>query len=1012
MRLLLAAPIGLISLAGGLVVAVPASAEPAADLFISEYVEGSSFNKAVEIYNGTGASVDLASYALAQYSNGLTTASVTLNLTGTLADGEVLVIAHASADPAILAQADLTTGAGLFNGDDALVLTRAGAVIDSFGQVGFDPGTEWPGGGVDDTLRRTVCVGDTDPSNAFDAAVGWQSFPVNTFDGLGAHTSSCTGDGDGDGDGETPQLTPIHAVQGAGETSPVAGQVVSVRGVVVGDYEGASPALRGFYLQQEDASADADPATSEGVFVFNGGADQVSLGDVVELTGTVGEFQGQTQISTVTALAVVGSGATVTPASVTMPFASSAAQEAFEGMLVSFAQPLYVTEYFQQGRSGEVVLSSGARLQQPTAVVEPGAAAIALQAANALNRITIDDATQAQNVDPIFGGGGSPLTATNPLRGGDTVTGLVGVMTYTWGGYSASPNTYRVRPVGDLSDSGLVAGGGVPVFTAANPRPTAPEEVGGSLSVASFNVLNYFLTLDAAGSQCGPVGFEQECRGAETAAEFERQRVKLLAALDALDADVIALMELENTPGVDPAADLAAGLNAAQGTTAWESIDTGVLGTDVIRVGVIYRSDKVEPSGDFTVMDSSVDARFDDALHRPTIGQSFMQTATSEHVTLVVNHLKSKGSCPSGVSANSDAGDGASCWNDARTQAAAALVDWINAGGAGNGDPDVVLMGDLNSYAKEDPIQTFIDAGYADLSLGEYSYVFDGQWGYLDYALASASLQSQVTGVTEFHINSDEVPILDYNTNFKSAAQVEALYAPDMYRTSDHDPIKLGLNLDSGVTFTVDPALLSPSDHTVRDVDVTATGPDGAAWAVTIVGASSSQADAGLGAGDLAGDTALEDADTALLRAETFGPDARVYTLAVQAVGPQGELVLGSVEVPVDPTPIPAICEVRYKVHGTWLTGFNTQVFIKNISDERIVGWDLEWDFGSSETINNLWRGSVTQTGSHVSVTNLSYNSTIRPGRTETFGFIGVKNGATTTPTGFTLNDKPCEVVG
>ncbi|NTV40396.1 MAG: ExeM/NucH family extracellular endonuclease, partial [Demequinaceae bacterium] len=576
---------------------------------------------------------------------------------------------------------------------------------------------------------------------------------------------------------------------------------MTVEGVVVGDYEGPSPALRGFYVQQADATVDADPATSEGVFVYNGSSDSVTLGDVVSVTGTVGEYQGQTQVSTLTALSVLSSGATVTPATVAMPFASATAAEAYEGMLVSFPQPLYVTEFYQQARSGEVVLSSGAKLQQPTAVAAPGAAAQAIQAANDLNRITIDDATNAQNADPVFAEGGNPLSASNPLRGGDTVTGLVGVMTYTWGGYSSSPNTYRVRPIGDLSDSGLVAGGVVPFFAAANPRPVAPDAVGGTLKVASFNVLNYFQTLDTGAAICGPVGNEQECRGAENAVEFERQRTKLIAALGALDADVIALMELENTPGVDPAADLAAGLNAAQGITGWESVNTGMLGTDVIRVGIVFRGDKVRPAGDFTVMDSTVDPRFDDTSNRPSLGQTFVQMNGSEHVTLVVNHLKSKGSCPGDGSANDDHGDGAGCWNETRTQAAQALVDWIAAGQAGNGDPDVVLMGDMNSYAMEDPIRVFADAGYTDLSLGGYSYVFDGQWGYLDYALASASLLPQVTGVTEFHINSDEVPVLDYNTNFKSAAQIANLYAPDMYRTSDHDPVLLGMNLDSGVSW-------------------------------------------------------------------------------------------------------------------------------------------------------------------------------------------------------------------
>ncbi|WP_433264573.1 lamin tail domain-containing protein [Micromonospora vinacea] len=170
-----------------------ASAAPT-DLFISEYVEGSSNNKAIELFNGTGAAVDLTAggYQLQLYFNGATTAT-TIALTGSVAAGDAFVFASASAGAAILAQADQTTGASLFNGDDAIVLRRGTTVLDSIGQVGVDPGTEW-GAGVtstaDNTVRRSpsVAAGDTDPSDAFDPAAQWAGFPVDTFDGLGAHT--------------------------------------------------------------------------------------------------------------------------------------------------------------------------------------------------------------------------------------------------------------------------------------------------------------------------------------------------------------------------------------------------------------------------------------------------------------------------------------------------------------------------------------------------------------------------------------------------------------------------------------------------------------------------------------------------------------------------------------------------------------------------------------------------------------------------------------------------------
>ncbi|RKN44219.1 lamin tail domain-containing protein [Micromonospora endolithica] len=171
-----------------------ASAAPT-DLFISEYVEGSSNNKAIELFNGTGAAVDLTAggYQLQLYFNGATTPAASLALSGSVAAGDVFVLASSSANAAILAQADQTTGASLFNGDDAIVLRKGTTVLDSIGQVGVDPGAEWGGGltsTADNTLRRlaSVTAGDTDPSDAFDPATQWAGLATDTVDGLGAHT--------------------------------------------------------------------------------------------------------------------------------------------------------------------------------------------------------------------------------------------------------------------------------------------------------------------------------------------------------------------------------------------------------------------------------------------------------------------------------------------------------------------------------------------------------------------------------------------------------------------------------------------------------------------------------------------------------------------------------------------------------------------------------------------------------------------------------------------------------
>ena len=529
---------------------------------------------------------------------------------------------------------------------------------------------------------------------------------------------------------------------------------------------------------------------------------------MVEVTGLVSEFQGQTQLSPGSAgVTACGSTGTVTPTDVTLPAATATALEAYEGMLVRFPQELSVTELFQLGRFGQVTVSAGGRLYQPTNVLDASdtAAVAALQAANNLNRLIVDDSTQAQNPDPIaFGRGGQPLSAANTLRGGDTLTGAVGVLTYTWGGNSASPNAYRLRPLNALTGSAP--------FIAANPRPTTSPEVGdGSLRVASFNLLNLFNTF--TGCSFGVGGGTADCRGADNSTEYDRQLTKEVEAVQLLDADVIGYMEMEND-GYGPISAVQAlvdALNAEDGAGTWALVDpdaaTGVVnsaGDDAIKSGFIYRSAAATPVAGSTW--TNLDAVFD----RAPVAQTFADGNGSQ-VTVIANHFKSKGSCPSGTGPDADQGDGQSCWNNRRTLQAGELVAWIDGTIVPeSGDEDVMVLGDLNSYAGEDPIGVFEDAGYTNLIRyfqGEqaYSYVFDGQWGYLDYQLASTSLLAQVTGADDLHINSDEPSVLDYNTEFKSAAQQTSLYAPDAYRTSDHDPVLSGLDLGTAAVISGTP---------------------------------------------------------------------------------------------------------------------------------------------------------------------------------------------------------------
>ncbi|HSJ55511.1 MAG TPA: lamin tail domain-containing protein, partial [Anaerolineae bacterium] len=183
------------------VAGLPARAAAPADVFFSEYIEGSSYNKALEIYNGTGAAINLADgqYRILMYFNGSTASTLMIDLTGTVADGDVYVVTNASAVQAIKDQADqITAATNWYNGDDAVVLAKGGTIVDVIGQIGFDPGTQWgvdPASTADNTIRRKaeICAGDTDGTNPFDPALEWDGFANDTFDGLGAHTAACDG---------------------------------------------------------------------------------------------------------------------------------------------------------------------------------------------------------------------------------------------------------------------------------------------------------------------------------------------------------------------------------------------------------------------------------------------------------------------------------------------------------------------------------------------------------------------------------------------------------------------------------------------------------------------------------------------------------------------------------------------------------------------------------------------------------------------------------------------------
>lgn len=613
-------------------------------------------------------------------------------------------------------------------------------------------------------------------------------------------------------------VTPIGSVQGSGDASPLNGSVVRVEGIVVGDFQ--TGGFDGFYLQGEP---DGDPATSDAVFVYkndpdntpgNGeGALDVSVGDVVNVAGAVSEFQGLTEITIADMEVCETGGQLPEPVTLTLP-ATDQQREALEGMYVTVEQPLTIIEYFEFARFGTIDVALD-RQYQPTATFDAGSPeAIALAAANLAERITIDDGRSAQNPTPALHPDGEEFSLTNTFRGGDVLTSVTGVL------------DQRVRSGDSLTGYGIQltqpAG-----FEAKNPRPAVPE-VGGSLTVSSFNVLNYFTTLNS--------------RGALTQEEFDRQEAKIVAALADIDADVFGLMEIENNGTA--VATLAAALNEKIGSDVYGYVDTGVIGTDEIATAFLYKKSTVAPVGDFAILTTADDPRFLDTYNRPALAQTFEELASGAVVTISVNHLKSKGSDCTAVG-DPDAGDGQGNCNGVRTRAALAISDWLASDPTGQGTGDSsLIIGDLNSYDKEDPIQAFEAAGYTDLLLkyqGEdaYTYAFDGQLGYLDHALASGGLVDQVTGAAPWNINADEPSILDYSMQFKQPAE-DALWAPDPYRSSDHDPVLVGLSLTPPdttpptLTVAATPARIFPPNNKLHPVEISVQATDDSGEPVTV----------------------------------------------------------------------------------------------------------------------------------------------------------------------------------
>ncbi|MFT2818348.1 ExeM/NucH family extracellular endonuclease [Leifsonia sp. A12D58] len=567
----------------------------------------------------------------------------------------------------------------------------------------------------------------------------------------------------------------IEEVQGPGAASPLVGSVVTVEGIVTADHRVGG--YKGIYIQSAGSGGDAPAGdASNAVFVFlNNSNPGVAIGDLVRVTGSVSEYFGLTQITASAAGAVelVTAGVGVPAVTPLADTAVGADRERLESMLVEPTGTYRLGSSHQLYNFGTLWLSAGdAPLVKSTEQVRPGEAANAIAAENRANRLFLDDgySIQVSNKDHL---GEQPyFTTDSVVRLGDKVTWPAQpyVLSYGFDDWRLQPTV----PIDNTSPADYK-----PTFEASNPRTEAPPEVGGTITAASFNVYNYFTTLTSENSAA---------RGAATQAQFDIQKSKIVSAINGLDADVVSLMEIENSvklgKPIDSAlADLVSGLNAALGSEVWAFVPTpaalnDAAITDAITTAIIYKKAAVTPVG---ASQTQVDETVWNIAREP-IAQTF--SFNGKTITVVANHFKSK----SGDGA--EPADGQGLFNAERVMQAKAVVKFVGDLQESSGSSDVLLLGDFNAYAQEDPLNVFAEAGYVDLvpdkTDDQYTYSFNGELGSLDHAIATPSLAATVTGTGVWGINSAEWSDRGYGFG--------ATEAGTPYRSSDHDPIVVGIS--------------------------------------------------------------------------------------------------------------------------------------------------------------------------------------------------------------------------
>ena len=817
------------SLFGGVLAAVPAYAALPSHVIINEaYLKGGSANapfknKFIELYNPTDAPQSLDGWSI-QYrpAAGSGPASWTTPLSGTIAPAGYFLIAYpGNADNGVDLPTPDLTGTGNPSGTTGTIYLAdtTTAITPPTGNAAGAPNVvDLLGYGTSNTFEAAVApvTGANTVPNAL-ARTGFVDTDNNAADFTTVTSVTPQGSGGGVGPEPEPTTATIGEIQGTGAASPLVGKSVTTRGVVTAAYP--TGGFNGFYIQTPGTGGAIDPAThtaSDALFVYGSAATAaVAIGDYVEVTGMVGEYNGLTQITPAAASAVTvltaQEPAAVTPAKIAWP-QTDEARETFEGMLVEPQGAYTVTNTYDTNYYASVGLAAGDEpLISPTEVARPDTAEYAAAVAdNAARAVTLDDGattnfnTAANKAIPL-----PYLSTTAPVRVGASVTFTKPVvLDYRFGQWNLQPtqqltvdNAAQVQPA-----------------TFENTRTQAPGNVGGDIQISSFNVLNYFTTTGAdavaAGATCtffndrqgNPITVDRcstpSVRGAANAENLARQQAKIVAAINGLGAEVVGLEEIENSTiaGTDRDAavrTLVTALNDALGSDEWAFVPSPSAvpaGEDVIRTALIYKKAAVEPVGDSVIDD---DQAFRNA--RYPLAQAFKPAGGSDDDTFIaiVNHFKSKGdSTPPATGDNANGVQGA--FNGDRTRQATALVAFADELTTKLGTDAVFLLGDFNSYTQEDPMKVLFDAGYVDQGskTGKYTYSFQGASGSLDHILASPAAEKLVSGADIWNINAGESIALEYSRYNYNALN---FYDASAYRSSDHDPLVVGIDFDPTV---------------------------------------------------------------------------------------------------------------------------------------------------------------------------------------------------------------------